>query len=61
MLDKISSDFFRYCFNRLAILTHNLCNFFRLLGSGPAAGQTPDFADDVINRTCICWQGEKRE
>lgn len=43
------------------LFANNLCNFFRLLGSGPAAGQTPDFADDVINRTCICWQGEKRE
>ena len=43
------------------LFANNLCNFFRLLGNGPAAGQTPDFADDVINRTCICWQGEKRE
>lgn len=43
------------------LFANNLCNFFRLLGTGAAAGQTPDFADDIINRTCICWQGEKRE
>ncbi len=43
------------------LFANNICNFFQLLGSRLTIGQSPDFTDDIINRTCICWQGKKRD
>lgn len=43
------------------LFANNIFNFFRLLCPDLLPDHTPDFADDVINRTCIYWQGQKRE
>ena len=39
------------------LFANNICNFFNLPGFRE---RKPDFADDIINQTCLCWQGKIR-
>lgn len=41
------------------LFANNLCNFFRLLGSGPAAGQTPDLP--TTSSTAPAFAGREKK
>lgn len=43
------------------LFANNIYNYFRLLQPDALPAANPDFNDEIINRTCIYYQGKKRE
>ncbi len=43
------------------LFANNIYNYFRLLQPAALPAAAPDFNDEILNRTCIYYQGKKRE